>query len=140
MSVYIGGTYDILHVGHLNMFRWAKSHFGGPLTIGLNTDEFNERYKKRRPIIPFEERADILKELRCVDFVIPNYGDEDSKPAILESGAKVIVCGPDWSRERQMAQMQFNDAWLKEHGIEFYIYPYPDWVHGSDIKKRIREQ
>lgn len=139
MSVYIGGTYDILHSGHLKLFRWATANFG-PLTIGLNSDLFVERYKGKLPIMRYAERVDILLELRCVDSVIPNYGCEDSKPAILIAKPDYIVCGSDWTREREFKQMGLTEEFLIENKINFVIFPNSDPIHSSDIKKRILEQ
>jgi glycerol-3-phosphate cytidylyltransferase len=139
MSVYIGGTYDILHSGHLRLFRWAEANFG-PVTIGLNSDLFVERYKGKLPVMRYAERVDILLELRCVYSVIPNYGCEDSKPAILIAKPTYIVCGSDWTRERQMKQMGLTEEFLTENGITLVIFPGSLPIHSSDIKKRILEQ
>jgi cytidyltransferase-like protein len=136
MRVYIGGTYDILHPGHIKLFRWARVMYGS-ITIGLNRDEFVERYKGKPPVMNFDQRHAILNELRCVDRVMPNYGDEDSTISIRLVAPDVIVAGSDWTIERLKIQMGLTDEFLRDNQIGITIFPHSDPIHSSDIKKRI---
>lgn len=136
MRAYIGGTYDILHAGHIKLFRWAKLTYG-QVVVALNKDAFVERYKGKPPAIPFYERYIILNELRCVDAVIGNIGDEDSTVSILLAKPTVIVAGSDWTRERLMVQMGLTQEFLNKNNISISIFEDSDPTHSSDIKKRI---
>jgi glycerol-3-phosphate cytidylyltransferase len=132
MIVYNGGTYDLLHPGHLFVFRQMRELAGpdGIVVIGLNTDAFIEEFKGHPPVQNYNERADVLLGLRDVDDVIPNYSGADSRPTILQAHAHIIAAGRDWWSEddsRYFNQMGFDQAWLDEHGIRLV---YLDWMDG----------
>ena len=66
---YTQGTFDMFHIGHLNLLKHAKE-FCDILIVGVNTDDLVMEYKHHSPIISQEERAEILKAIRYVDNVI----------------------------------------------------------------------
>lgn len=135
MRVYVPGTFDCLHVGHLNLLDYAASL--GEVWVGLNTDEFAERYK-RRPIYSLESRIRIIESLRQVDEVIVNEGCEDSRPAILEAAPRYIVHGDDWTGDAYLRQLGVTDAWLRNRGIEIVHPPYTPHVSTTEIIERRR--
>ena len=55
---YTQGTFDMFHIGHLNLIRNAKKHCDY-LIVGVNADDLVESYKNKRPIVPLEERAQL---------------------------------------------------------------------------------
>ena len=57
---YTSGVFDLFHIGHLNILRNAKS-MCDKLIVGVSTDELLFEYKKKKPIIPFKERLEIVK-------------------------------------------------------------------------------
>lgn len=130
MRVYVPGTFDCLHVGHLNLLDFAASL--GEVWVGLNTDEFAKRYK-RRPVYPLQDRIRIMESLRQVDEVIVNSGDEDSKPAILECAPTYIVHGDDWVGESYYAQLGVTAEWLYHRGITVVYPPYTQGVSTTEI-------
>lgn len=136
MRAYLGGTFDILHPGHIKLFRWAKRTFG-EVVVALNTDAFIEQYKGKAPAMDFGQRADILNELRSVDQVVMNTGGADSKPTILAVLPDVIVVGSDWTRERIIKQLDISEEFLQMNHISLIIYTDSAPIHSSDIKKRI---
>lgn len=66
---YTQGTFDMFHIGHLNLLRNAKSQCE-KLIVGVNADALVETYKNKVPVINERDRAQIIKELRCVSDVI----------------------------------------------------------------------
>ena len=128
--VYVPGTFDCLHVGHLNLLDHAASL--GKVWVGLNTDEFCEQYK-RRPVYSLEDRMRIVESLRQVDEVIVNTGGYDSKPAILECAPRFIVHGDDWTGKAYMDQLGVTEEWLESRGIELSHPPYTDGVSTTQI-------
>ena len=82
---YLGGTFDLLHCGHVRFFKWAKENFDFVI-VSVNRDEFCARYKAA-PAQCLSERMEMVAACRYVDAVIINTGDEDSKPAIREASA-----------------------------------------------------
>ena len=71
--VYTSGTFDLLHVNHLKMLKYARA-LGDILIVGVNTDELVNSYKSK-PIIPFDERIALIKALKYPDIVIPQDGN-----------------------------------------------------------------
>ena len=67
---YTTGVYDMFHIGHLNILRRAKEKCDY-LIVGVSTDDCVESYKNKRPIIPYEQRAEIVAAIRFVDEVVP---------------------------------------------------------------------
>lgn len=133
--LYIGGTFDLLHPGHLALFKKCKEL--GTVIVSLNTDEFVTRYK-RKPIISFEHRMEMLLGCKYVDEVVVNTGCEDSKPSILASGATHIVHGDDWTGEALMKQLTVTQEWLDQNKIQMLYLPYTQGISTSDIIKSIR--
>jgi cytidyltransferase-like protein len=136
MRAYIGGTFDILHPGHIKLFRWAKRNYE-EVVVALNTDEFVFRYKGKLPVMSYEQRFDILRELRSIDEVVRNYEDEDSRLSITLAKPTTIIAGSDWTVERLMKQMNLTPLFLQKLGIHIHIYGDSDPIHSSDIKKRM---
>lgn len=67
---YVPGAFDLFHVGHLNLLRRSKSRCEY-LIAGVLTDELFEHFKKRKPVIPYEQRAAIVSAISYVDRVVP---------------------------------------------------------------------
>lgn len=135
MIVYTGGTFDLFHPGHVELLR--KCSEIGFTVVALNTDDFIFNYKKRYPIMTYQEREAVLKSCRYVDKVIPNHGGADSKPAILSIKPDLIVIGSDWARKDYYAQMQFDQDWLDANGIGLAYFPYSGGISSTQIKARL---
>lgn len=145
---YVPGTFDCLHTGHINLLDFAATLGGSTqgstapgyaraeVWVGLNTDEFCERYK-RRPVFSLEERIRIVESLRQVDEVIVNTGDEDSRPAILECAPRYIVHGDDWTGRAYLDQLGVTEEWLEQRGIEVVHPPYTSGVSTTDVIARM---
>ena len=136
LRVYTGGTFDLIHSGHVSFLKDCARI--GTVTVALNTDEFIEAYKGKPPVMTYDERYDVLSELRCVDSVIPNYGGADSKPSIMEVQPDVIAIGSDWARRDYYKQMQFDQDWLDEMGIWLTYIPYYKGISTTELKRRIK--
>ena len=96
--VFTNGCFDILHAGHVDYLSKAKE-LGDILVVGLNSDVSTRSIKgEKRPIVPQNERAFILANLKCVDFV--TYFDEDTPYELIsEIIPDILVKGADWSVE-----------------------------------------
>ena len=122
MKIYTGGSFDLLHEGHLGFLRKCRA-LGSPLVVGLNRDEFIWRFKGRLPQKKYEHRADDLRLTGLVDTVVENRGDEDSTRTILSVGPDLIVIGHDWLTKDYFAQMGFSAEWLIENQIGIAYIP-----------------
>lgn len=135
--VYTGGTFDLIHPGHIHLLRQCRDLAkGGKVVVSVNTDEFVLRYKGRRPVMNFEDRCAVLAAIRYVDTVIPNWGCEDSKLAIEFSEPDIIAIGQDWAPPRDYnAQMGFTEQWLEERGIQVVYLPLLDGRSSTNLRK-----
>lgn len=91
------GTFDLLHVGHINILRRAKA-LGDYLIVAISTDAFN-KLKHKEAFYSFEERKQILNAIRYVDEVICEASWEQKKQDIIKYEIDVLVMGDDWQGE-----------------------------------------
>ena len=125
--VYTSGTYDMLHANHIKLFEYCRS-LGDILIVGVNTDELVESYKST-PIIPFDERLALVKDLKYPDIVIPQRS-LDHKDKVKKLNFDIFVVGDDWAGKYD---------YLKEQGVDVVYFPYGAGVSSSNLKKRIYE-
>lgn len=135
LKVYTGGTFDLIHSGHVNFLRRCAEI--GTVTVALNTDEFIKGYKGKAPVMSYEERFQVLSEFRCVTNIIPNEGGADSKPSILRAAPDIVAIGSDWARKDYYKQMQFTQDWLDEQNIMLLYIPYTDGISTTELKRRM---
>lgn len=88
------GTFDLFHVGHLNLLRRLKG-MGDRLIVGVSTDTFNEM-KGKKTIISFEQRIDIVQSIRYVDLAIPESCWEQKLDDIRSHEVDIFAMGNDW--------------------------------------------
>lgn len=96
-TVLTYGTYDLLHVGHINLLKRAKE-LGDYLIVGLSTDEFN-KLKHKQAYHPYEDRKVILESIKFVDKVIPEENWEQKVRDIQKYKVDIFVMGDDWEGE-----------------------------------------
>jgi D-glycero-beta-D-manno-heptose 1-phosphate adenylyltransferase len=96
--VLTNGCFDLLHVGHIRYLRGAKA-LGGKLVVALNSDESVRRLKgEGRPLMPEQERAEILAALSDVDAVVI-FGEPDVRALIRELRPNVQAKGTDYTAD-----------------------------------------
>ncbi|MBN6885263.1 glycerol-3-phosphate cytidylyltransferase [Cytobacillus horneckiae] len=88
------GTFDLLHIGHINLLKRAKS-LGDYLVVGISTDQFNEE-KQKESYHSFENRKLILESIKFVDEVIPENGWDQKIQDVLNHNIDIFVMGDDW--------------------------------------------
>lgn len=89
------GTFDILHIGHINLLRRARA-LGDRLVVGLSSDAFN-RGKHKSSLLDYENRKVVLESIRYVDEVFPEESWEQKAGDIRKYNADIFVMGDDWS-------------------------------------------
>ena len=136
-KVYVGGTMDLFHSGHIDLLKRAKK-IGDIVIVALNTDEFNERYKGQKPILSLQERIKLVKSCKYVDRVIINDGNEMAN--ILKYRVDYILHGNDWPRKPILKIMGLTEEFLKKNKVILKLVPYTKKISTTEIKNRIAEK
>ncbi|MBC8553072.1 MAG: D-glycero-beta-D-manno-heptose 1-phosphate adenylyltransferase [Nitrospira sp.] len=95
--VFTNGCFDLIHAGHVRYLQQARD-IGDILVLGLNSDESVSRLKPGRPIVPEQERAEVLAALSAIDYVVI-FNEETPYELIKQVRPDVLVKGGDWARE-----------------------------------------
>lgn len=131
---YTTGVYDLFHIGHLNILKKAKEQCDY-LIVGVSTDELVQSYKNKRPIIPFEERKQIIESIKFVDKVIPQVS-MDKYLAWEQEHFEVIFHGDDWKNSDMYIEMENR---LKKVGVDFVYFPYTQGTSSTILTKAIKK-
>lgn len=91
------GTFDLLHIGHINILRRARE-YGDYLIVAISSDEFNA-LKGKKAYYTFEQRKAILEAIRYVDEVIPEHTWDQKVEDVKKHNVDVFVMGDDWEGE-----------------------------------------
>lgn len=135
MVVYTVGTFDLLHVGHLALLEYCRT-LGDVVAVGVASDEVVNSYKPNKPVIPLEERMEMLKALRCVDIVRPYHkleyvsGCEELKPDIF-------VVGEDWGDKPHNVDVE---SYLHAEGSKIVQVSYNPKTSSTKIKQNVVDQ
>ena len=131
--VFTNGCFDVLHVGHLRYLREARE-LGDALVVGVNSDASVRRLKgPQRPIVPEEERAEMLAGLACVDYVTV-FGEATPIATIGRLRPHVHVKGGDYEAETLP-----ETAVVRGGGGEVVIVPLVPGRSTTDIVRRISQ-
>jgi rfaE bifunctional protein nucleotidyltransferase chain/domain len=96
--VFTNGCFDLLHIGHVRYLEAARAE-GDVLVVGVNSDRSVRRIKQPgRPVVPDNERAEVLASLACVDFVTL-FDEPDPLVTIRLLMPDVLVKGADWEED-----------------------------------------
>lgn len=132
---YTTGVYDMFHVGHLNILKKAKEQCDY-LIVGVSTDEHVNSYKHKSPIIPFEDRVEIISAIKYVDKVVPQVS-MNKYEAWKKYKFDVIFHGDDWKNTPLYNEIEEK---LKKEGVEFVYFPYTKKVSSTMLRQKIEEK
>ena len=132
-KIYVGLSADILHEGHINILKKAKSL--GHVTVGLLTDEAITTYKKL-PHLTFHQREIVLKNIKMVDKVVPQT-TLDYRPNLIKYKPDFVVHGDDWKSGIQKETRKQVITTLKKWSGKLIEVPYTKNISSSLIKKKI---
>lgn len=127
IKVITYGTFDLFHIGHLNMLKRLKG-LGDYLIVGVSTDEFNLE-KGKKSIFSYDERAQIIGAINCVDEVIPESTWEQKLSDIKAHEVSVFGIGEDW-------QGKFD--YLKPHCDVVYLPRTPS-ISSTAVKQALSQ-
>ena len=119
MKVWTNGCFDILHRGHIELFKYAKS-LGDELMVGIDTDYKVELDKgDGRPINLLQDRVFMLESIKYVDKVISFDSTEDLRKTIRWYKPDIMVIGSDW-RGKDVIGQEFADKLVFFDRIDGY--------------------
>ena len=130
---YTSGVFDMFHVGHLNLLNRAKS-LCDRLIVGVTIDELVS-YKNAEVVVPFEERIEIVKNIKCVDLAVPQ---DDLDKFVMWKKLKfdVMFIGDDWFDTERFRKYEEK---LAQVGVKVIYLPYTKGVSTSARKKKRKE-
>lgn len=129
---YTTGVFDMFHIGHLNILRRAKEQCDY-LIVGVSTDELVKEYKNKTPIIPFEERAEIVQSIDCVDRVIAQE-NRDKYEAWRELKFDVMFVGDDWKGKPLFIKVEEE---FKKVGVDVVYFPYTKDTSSTILREKL---
>ena len=135
MIVYTVGTFDLLHVGHLALLNQCKL-LGDILVVGVASDAVVKMYKPNVPIVPLEQRVEMLEALSCVDIVRP-YHQLEYVSGCKAVGVDIFVVGEDWGKKSH--NLDVNN-YLRKMGKEIAQVTYNPRTSSTKIKKIVLAQ
>lgn len=129
--VFTNGCFDLLHSGHVHLFREAK-RLGDILIVAVNDDDSVSRIKgPKRPIFPLNERMEILEAIQFIDYLI-SFSQETPKKIISSLLPDVLVKGGDWNMEEVVGREEVIAA-----GGEVVLIPPLEGQSTSQILSRV---
>lgn len=125
---YTTGVFDMFHVGHLNVLKKSKE-LCEYLIVGVSTDELVEQYKKKQPVIGYEERKAIVEAIRYVDMVVPQESLNK-----LEAWNKLhfdaVFHGDDWKGSAMYDSIESD---LQKVGCDMVFLPHTSGISSTEL-------
>ena len=127
---YLSGTFDLFHVGHLNLLRRAKAYCDY-LVVGVHR---SGAWKGKETLIPFEERMEIVKSITYVDRVIPSYLEDcDAYDSIRYD---YLFVGNDYKGSERFERYE---AYFADKGVKIIYFPYTKEISSTKLRWEIKQ-
>lgn len=129
---YVQGSFDMFHIGHLNIIKNAKS-ICDYLIVGVNSDEFMYSYKHKHPVIPAKERIEIIKALKYVDeaHIVNN---RNKLEALEKFHYNALIMGDDYKGTQFYNEVEKE---LKEKKVDIIYFPYTKTTSSTMIREKL---
>ena len=135
MIINTVGTYDLLHVGHLALLNRCRN-LGDVVAVGVAADEVVSLYKPNVPVIPLEQRVEMLEAMDCVDIVRP-YHELEYVSGCKAVNADIFVIGEDWGSKQYNLDVE---AYLRTAGKQIVQVRYNARTSSTKIKQTVVAQ
>lgn len=129
---YTTGVFDMFHIGHLNILKNAKARCDY-LIVGVSTDEVVESYKNHTPIVPFEERFEIVSAIKYVDEVVPQTS-MNKMEAYEKLKFDVLFHGSDW-KGSDMYNKIIED--FSKIGVDVVFLPHTEGTSSTMLREKL---
>ena len=130
---YTTGVFDLFHIGHLNILKNAKEKCDY-LIVGVSTDDVVESYKGKKPIIPFEERIEIVKAIRYVDEAVPQ-SSMDKMEAWERLHFDALFHGSDWKGSGMYLDIEQK---LNSVGVDLVFLPHTEGTSSTLLTEKLQ--
>jgi len=130
---YTTGVFDLIHIGHLNILRSAKA-LCDVLIVGVATDELVMAYKKKYPIISFDDRIEVVRAVRYVDAAI-RRDIRDKLKEWQRIKFNVAFVGDDWLDSEEWIDWERR---LSEINVRVIYLPHTPTISSTKIMSKIR--
>lgn len=128
---YTTGVFDLFHVGHLNVLKNAKS-LCDKLVVGVTVDEL-VAYKNKKSVIPFEERIEIIRNIKYVDAAVPQES-MDKMDAYNRYKFDIMFVGDDWYKTDKWEDF---DKQFRDIGVRIIYFPYSKGTSSTLINQTL---
>lgn len=132
---YTTGVFDMFHIGHLNILKKAKEQCDY-LIVGVSTDELVQKDKHKTPIIPYEDRVEIVRAIRYVDEVVPQP-DKDKFAAWERYHFHRMFVGSDWKGTPQWLGFEKQ---LEPFGVEIVYFDHTDGISSTMLREVLHDR
>lgn len=130
---YTTGVFDMFHIGHLNIIKSSKEKCDY-LIVGVSTDELVQHEKHKTPVIPFEERKEIVAALKYVDQVVPQK-NKNKLEAWEEYHFDKMFVGDDWKGTKAWNEYE---AQFQPLGVEIVYLPHTDGISSTILTEYVK--
>lgn len=131
---FTAGTFDMFHIGHLNLLKNAKSRCDY-LIVGVNSDRLVEEYKNKKAVVPLGERMEIVRSIRYVDEVM----QIDSLDKIISWRQKhydLLFIGDDWKGSHRWERTEKEMA---KYGVKVIYLPHTEGTNSTLLREKLIE-
>jgi len=130
---YTSGVFDLFHIGHLSLLKNAKG-MCDKLIVGVTTDDLS-LYKGKKPLIPFEDRFEIIRSVKYVDAVVSQ--ETMNKASMCKKlKASLLFVGDDWYKTEKWETIEKE---LNEIGVRVIYFPYTKGVSSTAISSVLKD-
>lgn len=129
---YVPGVFDMFHIGHLNILRESRERCDR-LIAGVVTDEVVEAMKGYRPIVPLEERMEIVGSVRFVDEVVVD-ASSDKREVWREHRFDVLFKGDDWQHTERGERLEQQ---MSDVGAKVLYLPYTPHTSSTVLRQTL---
>ena len=147
-TVITYGTFDMFHIGHLKLLQ-RLSELGDRLIVAVSTEEFNQ-LKGKKTLIPYEQRAEIVENIKCVDLVIPENNWDQKINDIKRFNVDIFAMGNDWEGKfddlKKICEVVYlkrteniSTTDLKKSLSKFLSIPKQNILEAFDVLERLRK-
>ncbi|MEG2184651.1 MAG: adenylyltransferase/cytidyltransferase family protein [Cloacibacillus sp.] len=128
---YTAGVYDLFHIGHVNLLKNAKG-MCDRLIVAVTVDEL-VLYKGKKAVIPFSERMEIVRSIKFVDAVVPQY-DMNKLEMCKKLKANIMFVGDDWYNTQKWQEF---DKQFSQEGIQIIYFPYTQGTSSTILNQTL---